>query len=181
MKQGPGYVITAAEAAPPDYLEDELMQAIYFILLGALLNRASGMDRWFPGRNIYAVSLILFAIGWATLGLGWGVALFLSSLCFRLPGWWDAIDMGMNEGTVLKDFGIMWFRGTFMVPVYYYAVFWAGTHTTLAAVALIVSSFLFAMAYLVDIYGRHIHRQPVGLLSELLGGAAVGFGVSLLV
>lgn len=139
------------------------------------------MDRWFPGRNIYAVSLILFAIGWATLGLGWGVALFLSALAYRLPGWWDSIDMGMNEGTVLKDFGVMWFRGTYMSPVYIYAAMFTDVSDGLAAAALVGSAFVASAAYLADIRGRHLHRLPVGLLSELGAGAALGLGVAIIV
>ena len=89
------------------------MTLALLVLFYSLANRFSGGGLgWrasFRGRPIYYAGLAAMVVGWFLMG--WtGVFAGLVFLVWRLPGWYGAIDAGTDEGSRLRDGGVMALR-----------------------------------------------------------------------
>lgn len=106
------------------------MEPYYFLLLYipifALLNRASGYDDWFIGRNIYATSLLAGVAGCVLTTPAFGFILFATMLFYRIPGWQDLLDVGTDEGDPLKEAVLMSFRQALVAPIFVFVAFQTG-------------------------------------------------------
>jgi hypothetical protein len=142
----------------------------------ALLNRASGMQEWFPGRNIYATGILVglasgFISGSWLFGLLAGVAMYV----YRLPGWYASLDMGTVGGTVAGDFAIMACRSMMFGIPFLVSAFFYGNPLIAASIA-IVSGIGAALGYYTAWHTPAIRINPKDptVISELLAGAALG-------
>lgn len=154
------------------------MMFLICALIGAVLNRFSGYTNisWLPGRNVYWAILALTLI--AGFAVDWVFAFWLavSAALYRLPGWYDSIDMGKNEGTLLGDAMVMYLRTLCMVPVFIYGSWSMGVWY--APLVLIVAALLAVLAYVVGNYvvGKFV-KDPFWFIESAAGaalGAAVG-------
>ena len=81
-----------------------LIKLFIFLALHTVANRAAGMDRFAPGRNIYYVAPLMALAALVLFGPMIAVAVFFAWVLYRIPGWYGAIDMGRNgEHTYLRD------------------------------------------------------------------------------
>lgn len=145
----------------------------------ALLNRASGMDEWFPGRNIYATGILVgLMAGFITSSWYFGVLAALAMYCYRILGWYKALDMGVNEGTLAQDAAIMFARSLmFGIP---FIISFGVTGALMSVVYLpIVGAALATLGYIVAWHTplKKLNPNDPVLIAELLAGA--GLGVSL--
>ena len=157
------------------------MTILICMVLGAVLNRFSGYTNitWLPGRNVYwailAATLIAgFAVDWVfALWLGLSIALY------RVPGWYNSIDMGKNEGTLANDAMIMYLRTLCAFPVFIYGSWVMGVWY--APLVLVVASVFAVLAYIVGNYvvGKFV-KDPFWFI-EAAAGAALGAAVSTMV
>lgn len=97
------------------------MTLLLWALAGGVLNRFSGWADYLPGRNIYYASLAALGLVWYFYGATWGCAVFLSFLCYRLPGWYKSLDIGAVSGDALCDAAVMYLRGLMFAPVFVFA------------------------------------------------------------
>lgn len=145
----------------------------YYLMipLMAVLNRASGMAEWFPGRNIYATTILTgLATGFMTGSWVFGVLCFVSMCCYRLPGWYKLLDIGTTAGNPFVEFVLMSLRSTWMgIPF----LFMEPTPTMLGAV--VVGGFLIGLGYLVarQVKPFKTTKDP-GFYAELFAGAGLG-------
>lgn len=146
-------------------------------ILGGILNRFSGYTNisWLPGRNVYwailAATLIAgFAVDWV-----FAVALMISAALYRIPGWYDSIDMGKNEGTLSRDAAVMYIRTLLMFPVFMYAAIYLGAHY--APLALIGAAGAAVFAYIVGNYVVSKWVKDPFWFIEITAGAALGAAV----
>lgn len=146
-------------------------------VIGAVLNRFSGYEniKWLPGRNVYYALVVILALAWAVFGPLWAFLITLSAGLYRAPGWYNSIDMGKNEGTLLGDFAVMYLRGLFFAPIFVVAaIFFGSDH----AVAYLVMASLFAsFAYVAGNYNFPKSVKDPFITVELLAGAAFGAAV----
>lgn len=106
-----------------------------------------------PGRGIYysgALAMIGLGVEYGAVGILIG----FSFLVWRLPGWYGAIDAGLDAGTRLRDFLVMFARGFVCFPVFAWEAY--AHHTTLPLALLFATSALIACAY--DIAHRQFNR-----------------------
>jgi len=89
-------------------------------LIGGVANRFSGYTniKFLPGRNVYYAALVVLAVACWYAGSFLGFITFLSFCLYRLPGWYNSIDAGTHEGTVMEDFLIMFLRGLCFAPIF---------------------------------------------------------------
>lgn len=136
----------------------------------AVLNRASGMDEWFPGRNIYATSILAGLLGWFLLGPLFGLCLFLGMLTYRILGWWGLLDIGADKGSPVGEFLGMWARSLLFFPPYIYLAWAHPLQPTL--VWWVLSGLGCAIGYTVGMWAPH--KLDRGLVAEVIAGAAMG-------
>jgi hypothetical protein len=132
-------------------------------LLGAAANRYAGWEK----GNRYLPAVIL----WLALYAVWGFEATVFGLAFlfwRSIGWYESIDMGRNEGTLLGDFAKM--VGITLLPLATVAVMYPTPW-------LIGLAFAPAVAYAAVMWGlpwrpefRHI------AVAEIVTGALIGVG-----
>lgn len=157
------------------------MVAFICMLVGAVLNRFSGWTNvpGLPGRNIYWAALVLFILATATVGLAWGVTLLIAALCYRLPGWFGAIDIGKNEGEVIADARVMFYRTMwFFAPILFYILPWHWNFFGLV-VAPLVSIACVMVYYLGNHYLYKFTKDPFRYVEPIVGGL-LGLGVATL-
>ena len=140
----------------------------------AILNRASGMTEWFPGRNIYATSLLALLFGWWLIEPVFGLALCMSMLVYRLPGWYKMADIGTVTGNPVPEFFGMAFRATWFFPAFIYAYSKTG-NAQVVLTCLVAAAFGFALSYAIGM--RVIKLADRGVLPEVFGGASLGAGL----
>jgi len=148
----------------------------------ALLNRASGMTEWFPGRNIYATGILTgLAAGALTGSWYFGLLAALAMYCYRIPGWYKTLDIGTDAGNPALEAGIMTARSMFFVIPFVIAGFFSNTWVV-ALLAGVVSSIGCGMAYTMAWYTplRKLSPKDPIVVAELLAGAALGVGLLLL-
>jgi len=143
------------------------MGVVLWTLLGGLANRLCGMERWAPGRNVYWVALGVLALA-VWLQPAAAIPLFLTVLAYRLPGWFGSIDMGRNEDTVLRDFGVMFLRGLCAVPVFFFC---GPTLVWLVVPAALMA----ALAYLLVVWRVWDRVKDPYVYAEFAAGASIGF------
>ncbi len=151
-------------------------------LAGASANRFSGWtnQKWIPGRHIYWAALGLFLLTWLALDLGWALAVFVSALCYRIPGWDRSLDMGTYGDTVQRDARVMFIRGLYLAPMYAYGLL---LHGVWAAPLLLTAGAAGAVAiyYLGNHFGPKLTKDPFRYIEPLVG-AVLGlmFGTMIL-
>lgn len=153
------------------------MTVIACAIIGAILNRFSGFTNvsWLPGRNVYYSLLVLLLLTVFAFGPIWGVLITLSAGCYRLPGWYDSIDMGRNEGSLAEDFVVMFVRGLFFFPVFAIAdILFASTH---ALAYLVVASLIATFGYVAGNYALRGAVKDPFVYIELVAGAAFGAAI----
>lgn len=154
-----------------------LAAALAGAVIGAFFNRASGMDRWAPGRNIYYTGPLLGLLVWVlTQSWHWGLAAWVSAWTYRLIGWYHSIDMGKDKDTILRDASVMFARGLLAFPFFFYPVFFLGVSPVDASVLLVSASLFATFGYM---FGNWVLRdkypKDYNTVNELLAGAAFGF------
>ena len=110
----------------------------FCMLVGAVANRFSGWTNvsWLPGRNVYYAAVAVFALTYLTFGLFIALAVFVSVLCYRVPGWDHALDMGTVGDSLARDARVMFMNTLRIAPVFVFAFFygvWAAPLLLLAA------------------------------------------------
>lgn len=151
-------------------------------LIGAVVNRFSGWTNqsWVPGRHIYWGGLALFLLAYATLDLGWALAVLVSVLCYRIPSWDASLDMGHNGDTVERDARVMFIRTLYLAPMYAYGLLQG---VWIAPVLLVVGAAgAVACYYLGNHYGPKITRDPIRYVEPAVGlilGAMFGVMIEL--
>lgn len=131
-----------------------------------------------PGRGIYYAGLAAIILGWFTFGIP-GALAGLSFLVWRLPGWYGAIDAGLDPYNPerdgfnipdqrLRDFLVMSARGLVAAPAFVYAVWVTGDWK--AILTLVGASLGQGLVY--DIAHREFNRN--NFLAEGLSGAVWG-------
>lgn len=150
-------------------------------ILGGILNRFSGYTNisWLPGRNVYwailAATLIAgFAVDWL-----FALALAVSFSLYRIPGWYNSIDMGKNDGTLGGDAAVMYIRTLCALPVFFYANVYM--NVWYAPLALIVAAAVAVAAYVVGNYKMDKWLKDPFWFVEIATGAALGAAVGTLV
>jgi hypothetical protein len=146
-------------------------------VIGAILNRFSGYTNvsWLPGRNVYYALVAILALSWLAFGPLWASLITASAALYRIPGWYDSIDMGTNEGTLFGDFAIMYLRGMFFAPVFVVAgMFYGADH---AAAYLVIASLLASFSYVAGNYNMFRKVKDPFIVIELLAGACFGAAV----
>lgn len=142
----------------------------------AILNRASGMTEWFPGRNIYATGILTgLAAGFITGSWYFGVLCALAMYCYRLPGWYKTLDIGTDQGNPIVEALIMGLRSMFMaVPFVIAGLF--NSSWQVALVASAVGSAGCMMAYTAAWHTplRKLSSKDPIIVAELLAGASLG-------
>lgn len=139
----------------------------------AILNRASGMQEWFPGRNIYATGILVGLVSYFISG-SWlfGLLAAMAMYLYRIPGWYKSLDMGTVSGSVSTDFLIMFARSTmFGIPfILYYSL------VPTAFIIALLGGFFAATGYYVAWHTplRKINAKDPIVIAELLAGAALG-------
>lgn len=157
------------------------MTILLCALIGAVLNRFSGYTNisWLPGRNVYWAILAATLIAGLAKDWVFAAVLAISFALYRIPGWYDSIDMGRNEGTLKGDATVMYFRTLMAMPVFIYGAL--VMHVWYAPALLIGAAFVATLAYIVGNYvvGRFT-RDPFWFI-EAAAGAALGSAVGLMV
>lgn len=146
-------------------------------VIGAILNRFSGFTNvsWLPGRNVYYSLLALLVLSTIAFGPIWGFLITLSAGCYRLPGWYDSIDMGRNEGSLIQDFAVMFVRGLFFFPVFMIA--WLFLPVQHSFAYLVSASLIATFAYVAGNYALRGKVKDPFVYIELIAGAAFGAAV----
>lgn len=155
------------------------MLTLFCMLVGAVLNRFSGWTNvpWLPGRNIYWAALALLLLSTVTLGLGWGITLFVAALCYRIPGWFGSLDIGKNEGEVIDDARVMFYRTMwFFAPILFYALLWHWNFTGIVVFPLI-SAAVTMVYWLGNHYGYKWTKDPFRYVEPIVG-ALLGLAVA---
>jgi hypothetical protein len=149
------------------------------IPLMMVLNRASGVNDWFKGigRNIYATApLAGIGVGLLLGDVAAGLWAFISMALYRLPGWWDSLDMGVNEHTWYRDYAVMTLRTTFFCPILFYLSdnIWDAVFLT-----LMMANGASAMYLIGSLW--YVWRRPkiAGWVQESGAGFFLGLGVGL--
>ena len=142
------------------------MNAILIPAMG-ILNRASGMEEWFPGRNIYATSVITGVLAGLISGPVFGLLCFMAMLCYRIPGWGGLIGL-----TNLRDAALLALRSmTVGIP---FIIHDFGPATILATVGTgLACSGSYCAGWWLYRRGA-IGKDPI-LVAELLAGFCIGF------
>ena len=156
--------------------------SLLLIPVMAVLNRASGMDEWFPGRNIYATGILTgLAAGFLTGSWYFGLLCALAMYCYRLPGWYKTLDIGTHEGNPVQEALFMGARSMFMAAPFMIAGVFNDT-VIQALVACAVGSAGCMMGYTVAWHTpiRKIHPADPIIAAELLAGASLGVAFWLL-
>jgi hypothetical protein len=157
-----------------------MLTVVLCALIGAVANRFSGWTNqsWIPGRHIYWAALALFLISYFTLGIGWALAVFVSALTYRIPGWYGSLDMGLNEGSLKRDAQVM-FACTFRIaPVFIWAAFrgvWFAPLLLPVAAAGAVAMYVFG-----NYVGKKFTQDPFRYVEPGVGavlGAAIGVAI----
>lgn len=148
----------------------------------ALLNRASGMTEWFPGRNIYATGILTsLAAGLLTGSWYFGLLAALAMYCYRLPGWYKTLDIGTDAGNPATEAVIMTLRSMYLVIPFVIAGVFNNTwdNALLAGAAGAVGC---GMAYTMAWYTplRKLSPKDPIVVAELLAGASIGVALWLL-
>lgn len=154
----------------------------YLMIPGmALLNRASGMNEWFPGRNIYATGILVgLMAGFITGSWYFGLLASLAMYSYRILGWYKSLDIGVNEGSFAVDASIMYIRSLmfsipFIVSTYFYTFAALPTVVGLGIVGALLATLGYVFAWYTPL--RKINPKDPIVIAELLAGA--GLGVSL--
>jgi len=148
----------------------------------AILNRASGVTEWFPGRNIYATGLLTgLAAGFIVGNWYFGVLCALAMYCYRLPGWYKTLDIGTDEGNPALEATIMTLRSMYLVIPFVIAGLFNNTWI-IALLAGVASSIGCGMAYTMAWYTplRKLSTKDPIVVAELLAGASLGVAFWLL-
>jgi len=157
-----------------------MFTVLFSALVGAVLNRFSGWTNqtWIPGRHIYWAALAAFLITWALVDIGWAIAVGVSALTYRIPGWYGAIDMGTNDGTLKKDAETMFLCSLRIAPVFAWAVF-QGVY--IAPLLLLIAAAGATAVYALGNYaGKKLAKDPFRYI-ELGAGAVLGGIIGLLI
>lgn len=160
------------------------METILIIsaLIGAVLNRFSGFTnlKFLPGRNVYYAIIAITGLFYFLYGWQWAVAIFLGAVFYRLPGWYDSIDMGKNEGTLRDDANTMLVRGLYFFPPFVYGAYI--TSNWLLLVLLPFAALTSVALYIVGNYAvSKIMKDPFWFIESAVGavfGAAIGYIVN---
>ena len=152
------------------------MELALWALAGGVLNRFSGWADYLPGRNIHYAALAALGLVWAFYGWVWGVWVFVSFLCYRLPGWYKSLDIGTAPGfEAAVDASIMYLRGLFWAPVYVWAALTQGD--LMPAAYMVLASLGAVAAYA---FGNHVLaktvRDPFWFI-EFAAGACFGLAL----
>jgi hypothetical protein len=148
-------------------------------LIGGVINRFSGYNNigFLPGRNVYYAILVASLLMLNFYGWQWALALFLGFSFYRLPGWYDSLDMGKNEGTLREDANTMLVRGLYFFPTFLFGAVMTGNWLLLALLpAASVAAVLF---YIIGNYvvGKFM-KDPFWFIEFFVGtsfGAAIGY------
>jgi hypothetical protein len=148
-------------------------------LVGAVANRFSGWTNvsWLPGRNIYYAALAVSGIAYLAFGLDWAIAIGISALTYRIPGWQQALDMGTVGDSLARDAQVMFLNTLRIAPVFVYALVqgvWAAPLLLIAAAGGTV-----AIYYLTNYYISKITHDPFRY-GEPLVGALLGVLICIL-
>ena len=148
----------------------------------AILNRASGMTEWFPGRNIYATGL-LTGVAAGLLSGSWyfGLLCALAMYCYRLPGWYKTLDIGTDEGNPVTEAGIMALRTMYLVIPFVIAGLLNNTWDN-ALLAGVAASIGCATSYTIAWHTpvRDIYAKDPIIAAELMAGGFIGISFWLL-
>jgi hypothetical protein len=151
-------------------------------LIGGVLNRFSGYENvsFLPGRNVYYSILVASLLMLNFYGWQWALALFLGFVFYRIPGWYDSIDMGKNEGTLREDANTMLVRGLYFFPTFIFGAFITSTWLLLAL--LPAAAIASVLVYIVGNYVvSKFMKDPFWFIEFFVGvayGAAIGYMLS---
>ena len=158
-----------------------LIAIVFSAFVGGVLNRFSGYKNleWLPGRNVYWASLAIFMLAWYGVGFTFAAVLFLSTVLYRVPGWYQSIDMGKNEGTLQRDAGVMYIRTLMMFPIFMYAAMYLDKPHAIPV--LIVSAVGAVLSYISGNYVVSKWMKDPFWFVEFAAGACLGAAVGTLV
>ena len=128
-----------------------------------------------PGRGIYYAGALTMLLGWLLYSLP-GLLVGFSFLLWRLPGWYGAIDAGLDKHSRLRDFLVMSARGLVAAPVFAYIFYTGGGDWKVPAI-LFAASLGQGLAY--DVAGHTFMRNF--WIAEGLSGAIWGIAYWLLI
>lgn len=155
------------------------MTLLLWALAGGILNRFSGWADYLPGRNIYYAALAALGLVWYFYGATWGCLVFVSFLCYRIPGWYKSLDMGTAGGGLVADATIMYLRGLYFAPVFVWAAFTQVSGWPLAWLCL--GSAGAVAAYIIGNYKvSKLMRDPFWFI-EFAAGACFGLALGVTV
>jgi len=145
------------------------MLPLALIPIMGVLNRASGMDEWFPGRNIYATTILTgLVVGFITMNWYFGVLAFLAFAAYRLPGWYTWADIGTVKGNPIAETIFLSVRTMVIgIPL----IFAFPTLTTLYA--LVAVGLSCGLSYAFALHGP-IKLKDRNALAEVLAGLVIG-------
>lgn len=126
------------------------------------------------GRALWAgvVALCLFAAGagW------WAVAAAPILFACAVPGWPGSIDLGRNEGSWLRDFGMMLLRGSlFTMPAGALLVWQVGPEFIPFMLAGWFAAPAYEVGWRVPVRWEYLRQGPP--LGEFLFGAVIGAAI----
>jgi hypothetical protein len=152
-------------------------------LVGAVANRFSGWKNveWLPGRNIYYAAVAVFALTYLVFGLFAALAVFVSVLTYRIPGWDHSLDMGTVGDSLARDARVMFWSTLRIAPVFVFAFFfgvWVAPILLLAAAVGTV-----AIYYLTNHHIAKLTEDPFRYGEPLIGawlGVLIGLALLLM-
>lgn len=124
------------------------------VLLTSVINRLSGMDRLWKnnGRNIYYTAPLLAVLCFVITRDAWyGLAVLAAFWAYRLPGWYDLMDIGHDAGNPVKEFFLFAVRQAFVLPFLVLRVVLCGnpvgTYLGIGLVSCLAASASYALAF----------------------------------
>lgn len=159
-----------------------MLTVLFSALVGAVLNRFSGWTNqsWVPGRHIYWAALAAFLITWALVDIGWALAVAVSALTYRLPGWYGSLDMGTHGDSLKRDVRVMFSCTLRIAPVFV----WALTQGVyLAPVLLLIAAGGATAVYVLgNLVGPKLTKDPFRHIEPGVGavlGSIIGLMIAL--
>lgn len=159
-----------------------MFTVLFSAFVGAVLNRFSGWSNqtWIPGRHIYWAALAAFLITWMLVDIGWAIAVGISALTYRLPGWYGSLDMGTYADSLKRDVQVMFSCTLRIAPVFVWAVIQG---VFFAPVLLLVAAGgATAMYVLGNLVGSKLTQDPFRYIEPGVGavlGGIIGLMIAL--
>lgn len=163
-----------------------MIEALIGALIGAVGFRLRGsalFEQW-TGRGATTARIVcwaipmsivsLFAVPWYAAPLV-GIAFFLGAI----PGWYGCLDLGRDDGKVLRDYAVMLARGIVWTLPAALVYAWAGATPGMYAVALAgaLCPLAYTIGWAIPSTKPNLSQGPE--LGEVVFGAMIGAAVVL--